>query len=101
MGREDLKLRWTHPALADLVEAQNYIARDNATAVRAIAQRIWDAAQKLRDNPDIGRKGHVQGTREWVVNGSPYLIVYRVKNDAVEILRVWHGRRNWRNEPST
>jgi len=95
-----LKLRWTRPALADLVEAQNYIARDNPAAAEAVAQRVWDAAKRLCDNPEIGRQGHVQGTREWPVNQTPYLIVYRVKDDAVEILRVWHGRRNWQNNPT-
>jgi toxin ParE1/3/4 len=95
-----LKLRWTRPALADLVEAQNYIARDNPAAAEAVAQRVWDAAKRLCDNPESGRQGHVQGTREWPVSQAPYLIVYRVKNDAVEILRVWHGRRNWQNNPT-
>lgn len=100
MGRKSLKLRWTRPALADLVEAQNYIARDNPAAAEAVAQRVWDAAKRLCDNPEIGRQGHVQGTREWPVSQTPYLIVYRVKNDAVEILRVWHGRQNWQNNPT-
>jgi toxin ParE1/3/4 len=95
-----LKLRWTRPALADLVEAQNYIARDNPAAAEAVAQRVWDAAKRLCDNPEIGRQGHDQGTREWPVSQTPYLIVYRVKNDAVKILRVWHGRRNWQNNPT-
>jgi toxin ParE1/3/4 len=48
----------------------------------------------------MGRVGHVEGTREWVVSDTPYLIVYRVKNEAVEILRVWHGRRNWQGNLS-
>jgi toxin ParE1/3/4 len=100
VGRKSLKLRWTRPALADLVEAQNYIARDNPAAAEAVAQRVWDAAKRLCDNPEIGRQGHVQGTREWPVSQTPYLIVYRVKNDAVEILRVWHGRQNWQNNPT-
>lgn len=94
-----MKLRWTRPALADLVEAQNFIARDNPAAAQAVAQRIWDAAAKLCDNPNIGRAGHVAATLEWVVTDTPYLIVYRVKNEAVEILRVWHGRRNWKAYP--
>ena len=100
MGREGLKLRWTHPALADLIEAQNFIARENPAAAAAVAQRIWDASTNLCDHPNIGRPGHVPGTREWVVTDTPYLIVYRVKNDAVEILRVWHGRRNWQTNPT-
>jgi len=100
MGREGLNLRWTHPALADLIEAQSFIARDNPTAAAAVAQRIWDAATKLCDNPSSGRPGKFPGTREWVVRDTPYLIVYRAKDDAVEILRVWHSRRNWQANPT-
>ena len=100
MGREGLNLRWTHPALADLIEAQSFIARDNSTAAAAVAQRIWDAATKLCDNPSSGRPGQFSGTREWVVGDTPYLIVYRAKDDTVEILRVWHGRRNWQANPT-
>jgi toxin ParE1/3/4 len=83
-----LNLRWTRPALADLVEAQNYIARDNPSAAETVARRVWDAGERLCENPDIGREGHVEGTREWMVNQTPYLIVYRVRNQLVEILRV-------------
>ena len=42
MGREGLILRWTHPALADLIEAQSFIARDNPAA--AVALRIYRSA---------------------------------------------------------
>jgi len=101
VGRKSLKLRWTRPALADLIEAQNYIARDNPAAAEAVAQRVWDATKRLSDHPEIGRQGHVRGTREWPVSQSPYLIVYRVKNDAVEILRIWHGRRDWQKNPTS
>lgn len=96
MGREDLNLRWTRPALVDLIEAQEYIAHENPSAAQAVAQHVWDAVRSLQDNPEIGRVGHVTGTREWVVTQTPYLIVYRVAGDAVEILRVWHTKRNWK-----
>lgn len=95
MGRRDLKLRWTRPALADLIEAQDFIAKNNPAAAKIVAQRIWDATMKLRDNPDIGRPGHIGATRELVVNGTPYLVVYRLGDDSLEILRVWHAKRDW------
>jgi toxin ParE1/3/4 len=100
MGCEDLKLRWTRPALADLVEAQNYIARENPSAAQALAQKVWDASENLCNHPGMGRTGHVEGTREWVVSDTPYLIVYRVRDEALEILRIWHGRRNWQRNLS-
>ena len=99
MGRQDLKLRWTRPALADLIEAQSYITSDDPQAACLVAQRVWDAASRLRNSPNIGRIGHVAGTLEWVVTRTPYLIVYRIKNDTVEIIRIWHMKRDWRNEP--
>ena len=43
VGVSILRIKWTRPALADLVEAQAYIAKENPQAAEVIAQRIWDA----------------------------------------------------------
>lgn len=93
-----MRLRWTRLALADLDQAQEYIARDNPAAANVVAQRVHDAADGLPDNPLIGRAGQVAGMREWVVTGTPYLLVYRIKDETVEIVRLWHGRQNWRKK---
>jgi toxin ParE1/3/4 len=95
MGRKILRVRWTRPALTDLIEAQAYIARENPAAAQTVALRVWDAARQLGEHPELGRAGHVPQTREWVVSQTPYLLVYRVKDKALDILRVWHGRQNW------
>ncbi len=96
-----LKVEWTHPALADLIEAQTYISQENPQAAKNVAQKVWEASQKLTENPEIGRAGHVDGTREWVVQQTPYLIVYRVKDERIEILRVWHSKQNWISKGDT
>jgi plasmid stabilization system protein ParE len=59
-----LKVRWTRPALNDLLEAQTYIAQHNPQAAQTVAQRLWDSAQQLADHPQIGRRGHTHGTRD-------------------------------------
>jgi len=87
--------------LSDFIEAQQYIARDNPTAAQEAAQRVWDAASQLLTHPELGRLGHAGGTREWVVTKTPYLIVYRRNGEFIEILRVWHAKRNWQNAPSS
>ena len=84
-----MKVEWAHPALADLIEAQIYIAQENPKAAKNVAQKVWDASQKLADNPEMGRTGNVDGTREWIVGQTPYLIVYRVKDERIEILRIF------------
>ena len=43
--------------------------------------------------PYRGRRGRVLGTRELVAI-SPYVIIYNVGANAVDILRVWHGAQD-------
>ncbi len=92
-----LTLKWSIKALIDFDEAQAYIAQEDSFAAQAVADRIWQASLRLPETPHIGWPGVEPDTRHWVVQRTPYLIVYRVTDDAVEILRVWHGRRDWMN----
>lgn len=90
-----LRLEWSIKALIDFDEAQAYIAQENPFAAQTVADRIWQASYRLAETPNIGRAGIEPGTRHWTVQRTPYLIVYRVAGDVLEILRVWHGRRDW------
>ncbi len=79
------------PASDDLAEIVSYIRRDKPEAARRLAERILSGATSLILFPQLGRPGVVQGTRELAITQSNYLIVYRLVDDAVEILRVRHG----------
>ena len=46
--------------------------------------------------PNIGRPGHLSGTRELPLTPLPYVIVYAVKPEAIEILHIYHGSQDWR-----
>lgn len=92
-----MRLEWTRSALRSLDEAQDYIAQDNPPAAKAAAKRVTRAAKRLLDHPKLGREGHVPGTRECPVDRTPYLIVYRIGDATIEILRVWDGRTDWQN----
>ena len=37
----------------------------------------------------------MDGTREPVFPGLPYIVVYRVKDRVVEIARIYHGAQDW------
>jgi toxin ParE1/3/4 len=90
-----VKLRWTRPALTDLEEIGDYIARDNPRAATELTRRIHDACENLRDFPGQGRAGRVAGTRELVIGGTPYIAAYTVLDGEVMILTVIHGARRW------
>lgn len=91
----EMQIRWLSLALLDLVEIRKYIEQDNPAAAQDAAKRILTNINLLQDHPGMGRHGRVEGTRELVISGLPYIIPYRVKNNVLEILRVLHGSRKW------
>jgi toxin ParE1/3/4 len=90
-----VRVRWLRVALANLLEAAEYLERENPTAATASLERIVKAVYRLEHHPSIGRAGRIEGTRELVVAGTPYVIPYRVRGQYVEILRVFHSARKW------
>ena len=90
-----MKIVWTEPARQDLREIFEYIANENPNAARRLLGQIKEQALILIDNPQIGRAGRVEGTRELVLSGTNYILPYRVKAQQVQILSVFHGARKW------
>ncbi|MCL4536705.1 MAG: type II toxin-antitoxin system RelE/ParE family toxin [Nitrospirae bacterium] len=90
-----MHLKWTRPAIKDLRDAGDFIALDNPTAADRMADRVKEAVEYLIQYPNIGRIGRVQGTRELIISGAPFIVVYRIKTPAIEILRVLHHARKW------
>jgi toxin ParE1/3/4 len=90
-----VRVRWLRAALANLEAEADYIAEDNPAAADRLVQRIFRATDLLAKNPAMGRPGRVPGTRELVIADTSYIIPYRVRANAVEILRVFHGARKW------
>jgi plasmid stabilization system protein ParE len=64
---------------------------DNPTAARDGAKIIYDGCESLVNSPHRGRKGKQAGTRELVFSFLPYIAAYRVVEDIVVILHIWHG----------
>ena len=90
-----MKLRWTAPALADLEAIGDFIANDSPASAGRVVSRILDQCDVLCDHPHLGRPGRVPGTRELVISKTAFVVPYRVREDAVELLAVFHGARRW------
>lgn len=86
---------WTAKARQDLQAQLEYIANDNADAARDIAIKIKVSCSGLDQFPKIGRNGMVKGTRELIIPNTPYICVYRLVKQRVEILRLLHSRMMW------
>ena len=57
--------------------------------------RIQSRVEDLAQFPEIGRPGRIEGMRELVIPGTPYIAAYRIADDTVRILRVLHGAQQW------
>jgi toxin ParE1/3/4 len=88
-----VQARWLTRTLNNLDEEAAYIARDDPEAAARMVDRIATGVHQLASHPALGRPGRVQGTRELVIAGTPYVVPYRVRNETVEILRIFHGAR--------
>jgi plasmid stabilization system protein ParE len=81
----------------DLDKIVRWIALDNPHNAISVATCILDVIEsKIVLFPRLGRSGRILGTREWVMPGLPYIIVYKVNDirDALVILAVFHGVQN-------
>ncbi|WP_417477517.1 type II toxin-antitoxin system RelE/ParE family toxin [Maricaulis sp.] len=90
-----MKLRWSALAMTELTHSVARIAEDDIPAAIRVRNRIHDAAQALTLYPLMGRPGRLTNTRELVVPGLPYFIVYHATKSEVSILRVLHGAQSW------
>jgi len=90
-----MQIRWEEAALSDLVSLRNYIAEDNSTAARKVAQRIIDSVNLFVGQPLLGGPGRIHKTRELVITNTPYTLIYHGSADTITVLRVFHQARKW------
>ena len=90
-----MRVRWTADAADDLEQISDYIAEDRPGTARRIAMDIIRSVDALDAFPNQGRQGRVEGTRELVLTPLPFIAVYEVHDDEVQILRLLHGAQEW------
>ena len=90
-----MHLEWSVFALADREAIFETIEADSPRAAVSIDDRIEARVEGLAKFPEMGRPGRIEGTRELVVSGTPYIAAYRIVGDTVRILRVLHGAQQW------
>jgi toxin ParE1/3/4 len=89
-----MNIIWMPEALMDIEHIEEYIANDSAVSATDVVQTIFVYVTKqLETFPQSGRIGRVSGTLELVVPRLPYFIPYRVTQEQIDILRVYHTSR--------
>jgi addiction module RelE/StbE family toxin len=93
-----MHLEWSVFALADREAIFDYIEADSPRAAVSVDDRIEACVEGLAQFPEMGRAGRIEGTRELVISGTPYIAAYRIVGDTVRVLRVLHGAQQWPDE---
>jgi toxin ParE1/3/4 len=90
-----MRVRWTTMAADDLAHIVDYISKDNPAAARRVAQTIYHGIARLRRFSNLGRVGLAENTRELVFSPWPYIAVYEVIDDQIQVLRIRHAAQEW------
>jgi toxin ParE1/3/4 len=89
-------VRWTKPAVSDLTHICDYTEeRFGSAQARRTAIAIYDSVEALRAFPSKGRPGRQPSTRELDVQRLPFVVIYRVREGAIEVNRILHVAQKW------
>jgi toxin ParE1/3/4 len=91
-----MRVRWTPQAANDLELISGYIAESNPETALKIVRAIYRGIEMLGVFPRRGRTGREKGTRELVLTPLRYVVVYRIIEEQVQILRIYHGAQDRR-----
>jgi toxin ParE1/3/4 len=83
-------IRRTPAAAADLQQISNYFREHHPHYRQPTIRKMYEAIRSLKDMAHRGRMGREEETRELLFSPAPYVAVYRVKEQNIEILRVYH-----------
>ena len=86
-----MRIRWTPAAAADLQQVSDYLKAHHPHFRQPTMHKVYAAIQSLKAWPNRGRLGREEGTRELLFPPLPYIAVYRVKEQSIEVLRIYHG----------
>jgi len=90
-----MRVRWTTNAANDLAHIIERIREDNPAAAQRVAQTIYNSVAALKASPYRGRIGLADDTRELVFAPWPYIAVYEIIENQVQVLRIRHASREW------
>jgi toxin ParE1/3/4 len=90
-----MRIRSTRASANDLQNISDYLHLQHPQFARPTVRRLYAEIRQLSRFPSRGRPGREPGTRELVLTGLPYVVIFRSTVQVVEILRIYHGSQNW------
>lgn len=89
-----MRIRWTPAAAADLQHISDYLKDHHPQYQEPSLRRMYSSIQSLKEWPHRGRVGREEGTRELLLFPLPHIVVYRVREQSIQVLRIYHGAQD-------
>jgi toxin ParE1/3/4 len=89
-----MRIRWTRAAASDLEQLSAYLKENHPQYWQPKIRKIYAAVESLLEWPYRGRAGREGETRELLFPPLPYIAIYRLKEQTIEILRSYHGAQD-------
>jgi len=90
------RIQWTEAARDDLRDVKAYVGRRNRVGLRRLVDELKSLLSQLSQHPGSGQELEVMDAdhryRQLVF--APYRLIYRIDDERVLIIRIWHGRRD-------
>ncbi len=88
-----VRVRYTLTAARQIEAALDFLAQEAPHAASGLQARILAVVALLQAHPQAGRLTSKQGIRRFPLNSYPYLIDYRVTDEAIVVRRFRHAVR--------
>ncbi len=93
----DYKIEWLPEASKDVARLREFIKKESPRAAKNAGLRILYAVDLLTKNPEAGMPSPDEDCEEFRDLYAPfgkggYTIRYRIKQQIIVIVRVWHSR---------
>jgi toxin ParE1/3/4 len=89
-----MHIRWTPVAAADLQSISEYLKEHHPRYRDSTMRKLYETIRALKEWPRRGRPGREEGTREILFPPPPYVAVYRVKEQTIEVMRIYHAAQD-------
>jgi toxin ParE1/3/4 len=89
-----MRVRWTPSAAADLQSISDYLKEHHPSYREPTMRKLYATIRELKQWPGRGRPGREGGTREVLFPSTPYVAVYRVTEQTIEVMRIYHAAQN-------
>ncbi|MDR0484710.1 MAG: type II toxin-antitoxin system RelE/ParE family toxin [Alphaproteobacteria bacterium] len=90
----EIEVKLTVDAENDLMNIKEYLI-NYGEAFNKLLNKINACIKIIKYNPEIGRIGRRHNTREFFINNTDYIIVYKCKQNLLEILTILHTSKKY------